>query len=69
MQPEEPTEWISIPAEHVRPRTGAESLADPADQADSLDLLGGTVSSVVIEVPVASEPPAPLGADVVGDAD
>ena len=59
-RPEEPAEWAGLPSEPWEVRPAAESLAAPAESADTLVFLGGATESVVI-------PLAP-GADTTASA-
>jgi hypothetical protein len=48
VRPEEPTEWAGLPSEPAEARPAAESLAAPAESADTLAFLGGAVESIAI---------------------
>lgn len=56
-RPEEPTEWAGLPSEPARTRSGAETLPEPVDSADSLGLLDASISSVAIPLPAITAPP------------
>lgn len=50
-RPEEPEEWAGLPSEPLKPRSGAELLADAGPASELLGEPGEGVASVSIPMP------------------